>query len=85
MAPGIAPTNTAKGETGFKGVYAQVYKKIDIAPKRALFGFMPYNMPKPIIVNIIAKIVAMVLDILPVGSGLFMVLFIKASVFFSIT
>jgi hypothetical protein len=85
MAPGIAPTNTANGDTGFKGVYAQVYKNIEIAPKRALFGLIPYNMPSPTMVNIIAKIIAVVLDILPVGRGLFIVLFIKESVSFSIT
>ena len=39
MAPGIAPTNTDNGVRVLSGVYAQVYKKTEIAPNMAVFGF----------------------------------------------
>ena len=55
-----------------------------INPKSALFGLILYKIPSPTIANNMAKTNAVVLDILPVGRGLFIVLFIKASVSFSI-
>lgn len=40
MAPGKAPTNTESGVSVFRGVYTQVYKKIEIAPNIAVLGLM---------------------------------------------
>ena len=54
IAPGIAPMNTAKGVTGFKGVYILVYMKIEIAPNKADFGLMLYKIEIPRTVNKIA-------------------------------
>jgi hypothetical protein len=40
IAPGNAPTNTESGVIGLRGVYKHVYMKIDMAPKRAVLGFI---------------------------------------------
>ena len=68
-----------------RGFLKEVYKKIDIAPNSALLTLILYKIAIPPMVNVIAKINAKVADIRPVGKGLFMVLFIKESVSFSIT
>ena len=39
-APGIAPINTEKGVTLFKGVYTNAYKTIDKNPIMPLNGFV---------------------------------------------
>ena len=83
-APGIAPTKTDKGVTNFSGVYTEVYKKIDTAASSATFELIIYNMNNPIIVDNTAKTKAVFTEILFVGSGLFLVLTIKASKSFSI-
>ena len=58
--------------------------KIEIAPNKADFGLILYKIEIPSTVNKIAIDRATLTDILPVGKGLFCVLFIIASVSFSI-
>ena len=82
---GNAPDKNSQGCNGFhRWVYTQVYRKMEMAPNRALFGLILYKMAIPPRVKITANTSAKVIDILPAGSGLFMVLCIKASVVFSI-
>lgn len=58
---------------------------MDIAPNMAVFGLIKYNKINPIMVNKLATNSATLGDILPAGTGRFLVLSIKASKSFSIT
>ena len=60
------------------------FKKIEIAPNKAVLGLMLYKIEIPKTVNKMAMIIAKVTDILFVGRGLSLVLCIKASVSISI-
>lgn len=56
-----------------------------MAPNMAVFGLIKYNKINPIMVNKLATNSATLGDILPAGTGRFLVLSIKASKSFSIT
>ena len=68
----------------FENLVNVVYKNIEMAPNKAVLGFILYRIEIPRIVNKIAIERAILTDILPVGNGLFCVRFIIASVSFSI-
>jgi len=70
-------------ELVFKGVYAQVYKKIEIAPNIAVCLLMINKIAMPKTVKILEIIKAVFTDIRPAGMGLSLVLSIKASKSFS--
>jgi hypothetical protein len=71
IAPGKAPTKTARGVLVLSGVYIHTYKKIEIPPKNAVLVLIVYNTNKPRTVNMIAIIKADCTLILPEGKGRF--------------
>tara|TARA_B100000575_G_scaffold220172_1_gene180628 strand:- start:20 stop:244 length:225 start_codon:yes stop_codon:yes gene_type:complete len=71
IAPGKAPTKTDNEVTDFKGVYTQVYKNIDIAPKNAVLKLMYCKIKIPKRAKTVAIVAATILLILPLGKGLF--------------